>query len=83
MSNLTQIEKALLQEFESLASGFEDLARQQSQLSDHFSAKMEAMSERQTMLEAHLRQVTEALQRQNSSVTALIDKAQRLTGNWH
>ena len=64
MNNLTQIEQALLQEFESLAATFADLARQQSQLSDHFLEKIEALNQRQTQLETQLIAVSEALMRQ-------------------
>lgn len=83
MSTLTQIEKALLNEFESLASAFEDLARRQSQLSERFLAETEALRDRQNRLETHLLQVSEALNRQNASTTALIEQAQKLTGRWH
>ena len=82
MRNLTQIEKALLQEFENLAETFADLARQQSQLSDHFLAETQALKARQNGLETLLWQVNEALQKQNASTTALIEKAQKLTGRW-
>gem|GEM_PF-6345918 len=83
MSTLTQIEKALLNEFESLANAFEDLARQQSQLSERFLAEMERLTLRQNRLETHLLQVSEALNRQNASTTVLIEQAQKLTGRWH
>lgn len=83
MNNLTQIEQALLQEFENLAATFADLAQQQSQLSDHFSAKIEALNQRQTQLETQLSAVSEALMRQTASTNDLINKTQRLIGNWN
>ena len=82
MNNLTQIEKALLKEFESLAATFADLAQQQSKLSDHFSATVSALTNRQNRLETHLLQVSEALKQQNASTKALIEKASRLNGGW-
>jgi len=78
--NLTQIEKALLQEFESLAVAFATMARQQSQLSDHFLAETKALTDRQNQLETHLQQVSTALQRQNELTTDLIKKAKHLSG---
>ena len=83
MSSLTQIEKALLNEFESLASAFEDLARRQSQLSERFLAEMQALRDRQNRLETHLLQVSEALNSSSASTKALIEQAQKLTGRWH
>ena len=82
MNNLTQIEKALLKEFESLAATFADLVQQQSKLSDHFSATVNSLTNRQNRLETHLLQVSEALEQQNASTKALIDKASRLTSRW-
>ena len=77
--NLTAIERALLDEFESLAAAFETLAQAQSQLSERSSAEMKALSDRQNRLEAHLTQVSEALERQNELTTNLINKALRLS----
>ena len=82
MNNLTQIEKALLKEFESLAVTFADLAQQQSTLSDHYSATVRALTNRQNRLETHLLQVSAALEQQNASTKALIEKASRLSGGW-
>jgi len=82
MSNLTQIEQALLQEYESLASAFEDLAAQQSQLSEHSSARIAALTKRQSQLETLLLKLSDALAKQNASTTALIDKAKRLNSGW-
>ncbi|MCF6273842.1 MAG: hypothetical protein L3J37_11765 [Rhodobacteraceae bacterium] len=82
MNNLTQIEKALLKEFESLAATFADLAQQQSTLSAHYSATVTALTNRQNRLETHLQQVSAALEQQNASTKALIEKASRLSGGW-
>ena len=82
MTNLTQIEKALLKEFESLAATFADLAQQQSKLSEHFSATVNALTNRQNRLETHLQQVSAALEQQNASTKALIKKASRLNNGW-
>ncbi|MEP4639997.1 MAG: hypothetical protein ABJZ83_16620 [Yoonia sp.] len=76
---MTQIEKALLQEFESLAAAFATMARQQSQLSDHFLAETKALANRQNQLETHLQQVSAALQRQNRLTTDLVEKALQLS----
>ena len=82
MSNRTQIEQALLLEYESLASAFEDLAKQQSQLSAHSSAQIAALTKRQSQLETLLLKLSDALAKQNASTTALIDKAKRLNSGW-
>jgi hypothetical protein len=61
---------------------FADLAQQQSKLSDHYSATVRALTNRQNRLETHLQKVSAALEQQNASTKALIEKASRLNGGW-
>lgn len=79
MSNLTQIEKALLAEFESLAKTFEHMVAQQSEQSARFLKETQQLNQRQSQLEKRLKQVSEALADQNRLSSALIDKVQHST----
>lgn len=74
MQNLTEIERALLEEFERLASAYETLVKQHGDMSARFSDEIKALSHRQNRLEEHLSKVNDALARQTSSTTALIEK---------
>ena len=79
---LTQIEKALLAEFEALGNAFEALAQEQLRLSEHCSTELSALTHRQNQLEQHLMQVSEALERSNASMSALIERSRNLRGSW-
>ena len=85
MEKLTQLERALLQEFESLAATCASLAKKSEttdqellRVSEHFSARLNTLMRRQSALEERLDQVTEALNRQTASTQALIDSVNRL-----
>ena len=85
MEQLTQLEKALLDEFESLAAACASLARKSDNtdqqlltLSEQCSGQISVLTQRQRQLAQRLDQVTEALNRQTASTQALIDSVNRL-----
>ena len=85
MDQLTSLEKALLQEFKSLAAISETLVsasqntdQQLLKYTEHCSGEIARLASRQTALEERLATVTEALNRQTASANALIDSVNSL-----
>ena len=85
MESLTPFERALLAQFESLASGCEASLRQSeatasalSDLSTAIGRRIAEIEERQEALSAHLDDLASALTRQTLHTRALIDAVNRL-----
>ena len=85
MDRLTPFERALLAQFETLASGCEASLRQSeatasalSALSRRAGERIEAIEQRQEALSAHLDDLATALTKQTLHTRALIDAVNRL-----
>ena len=85
MENLTTFERALLREFESLATACErsgtlsaDTAERLSKASDHFSGQIGMLRKRQTALEDTLGNLTDALDGQVRLTRRLIEQVNAL-----
>jgi len=85
MDNLTTFERALLREFETLATSCAAsgkvsaaTAEQLSKASDHFSGQIATLRKRQTDLEERLSAVTTALNEQTRQTLSLIEQVNAL-----